>query len=125
MIDFIRAVLRVFDECDCHEDLIWRVKDEEVTFAAMCSDVFWWGTADAEDITPADVPLLESSAADLRAINRDEFTAELYCARKRGMRPQGAWYGPGMEPELVALFDACGPWRETDLMNPKPQISRT
>jgi hypothetical protein len=46
--------------------------------------------------------------------------AELFCARVRKMRPQGAWYAYCPEAEWP-LFDACGPERGVDAGNPYAQ----
>ncbi|MFW6016732.1 MAG: hypothetical protein ACOCRK_09870 [bacterium] len=42
----------------------------------------------------------------------------LYCARRRGLRPQNAWYN--ITPRQIHyLFDNCGEKREIDELNPK------
>jgi hypothetical protein len=43
-----------------------------------------------------------------------------WCARVRGMRPQGACY-KSIPEAFWPLFDACGPAREADLGNPSKQ----
>ena len=43
--------------------------------------------------------------------------ADLYCARKRSMRPQGALYSCIPE-EHWDLFNKCGPEREVHAGNP-------
>lgn len=108
-----------FDSCDM---LFWRVDDPDKppSFFALVNDVFWWGTADGEPIEPADLPTLDSAIVDLDRLGHREYIAELYAARKRGMRPQGAYYRD-LPPAVSALFDACGPERPTDIANPKPQ----
>jgi len=77
-----------------------------------CSDLFFWGMAEGEDI-------------ELEAFNQavDDCNGNLpvgsllYCARQREMRPQGAYYSYFPE-ELWELFDACGPEREVGFGNP-------
>src|SRR5262245_11925739 len=80
----------------------------------LCSDLFWWGTADGEEISPATLPILEQAVADLQAANPDGTYTEadlLYCCRVRHMRPQQPYYRH-IAPHLHALFDACGPDRQ-------------
>lgn len=133
-IEFIRRVLGVFNGFDGPngESLWWRTDGEyaPVTFFANCNDLFVWGSADSEPITPETIDVLEQSLRDLQAVAeakanpRDElnaivYTPDLYVARVRGMRPQGACYKyfpKGTWP----LFDACGPEREVDFHNPEP-----
>jgi hypothetical protein len=101
-----------------------RSDGQQIHAAVNVSDVFAWGCADAEDVTPETLPLLEQACLDLRAIGRSEvvYTADLYAARVRGMRPQGAAY-PKERAATQALFDACGPEREIGLGNPrKPPV---
>lgn len=90
-----------------------------VTFFAQCSDLFEWGTADLERIDPADLPLLEQSVVDAKAAGGELWKGELFVARKRGMRPQGACY-KNIPEALWPLFNACGPARERNLFNPHP-----
>jgi hypothetical protein len=65
---------------------------------------------------------LESCAADLQAAGdfNEVYTTLLFCARKRGMRPQRPYFrtyspkertyvGDKLTPAARALFDACGP----------------
>ncbi|MCX4751753.1 hypothetical protein OG455_41680 [Kitasatospora sp. NBC_01287] len=114
---FVHQVLDVFARAECHTELLWHVRDESITFHANVSDVFAWGSADAEEITPERLPVLEQALTDLQEINSPEYLPELYAARIRGMRPQGAAY-PDDAP-TQALLDACGPERTLGLGNPK------
>ena len=114
---YVRGVLKVFAEADLY-DLWWQVENE-VKFGVRVNDVFWWGTADVEMIEFDDIPLLWSCLADLERDNNGSWLPELFAARKRGMRPQGAVYR-GWDATMRALFDACGPERETDVFNPHP-----
>lgn len=83
--------------------------------AINCNDVFFWGSADAEDLSPETLGDLDAAIADCHG--DEESGALLYCARRRGMRPQGAMY-KYIPKNLWAFFDACGPYRETDFFNP-------
>lgn len=119
---YLARVLKVFS-FDCgNESVSWRLTSEgEIQFYALCSDFFWWGTADLEDIAPVDLPMLEQAAADLGSVPSGiNYVGELFCARKRGMRPQGAYY-KHLPKGSWPLFDACGPERERSLTNPKVQ----
>lgn len=116
------------------EDFIVNTKEQEI--AVICNDVFAWGFADAEDIeTSDDIELLRQSIKDCTAIEpRSSHGALLYCARKRNMRPQGAYYKyldvydykkdqpPELNAEATAkmhkLFNDAGPEREVGFGNP-------
>ena len=99
-------------EHDLFEEILW---DGELRFYANCNDFFYWGCADGEPISKDDLDLLESSIND----SKDYNGVLLYCARKRKMRPQGAYY-KHLEKDKV-LFDACGDEREIDIANPQNQ----
>jgi hypothetical protein len=120
--EYVQRVLRAWERCDLYDELLWRVKDDGVRFFAMCSDVFYWGTADCEEIADDDVTLLEATADDLLALDATFELPVLFCARKRGMRPQTPWgrskdldlryTHDNLSPAVRALFDACGPVRD-------------
>lgn len=113
------SVLDVIGRADLHDSLYWRTDGEyaPVTFFVNCSDLFAWGSADCEPLTAADVDDLRKALADVsEAVGSNSYGPELYCARRRKKRPQGAAY-PGDE-RLWPLFDACGPEREVGLGNP-------
>lgn len=122
--DFVLEVLTIFDRCDTHSTFFWRVYPDGLRLLANCSDIFWWGSADCEEITPNDLPLLRSCAGDLKAIDEEMWLAELYAARRRGDRPQGAVLQHA-SPELVDLFARCGPPQKTGLGNPYPWPGET
>lgn len=105
------------------DELYWRVKPDGIHWFVNCNDLFWWGTADAEDLTAENVGVLEQAVADCRAADPVVGTLDasrLFCCRVRRMRPQGAYY-PKLEKILWTLFDACGPERAVDYGNPKPR----
>lgn len=120
-LNFVYDVLSIF-AFDNTEDIWWRTdgKYAPVTFFVLCNDLFWWGTADLEQITPDNLPALKQAFVDAgeAADHGVSLAAYLFCARQRGMRPQGAQY-KYIEPELQPLFDACGPARTVELGNPK------
>lgn len=113
-------VLAIFDAADNHDGLFWRAGgDEPIRFYAKCSDTFWWATADAEVITPEDVPVLRQCLDDLRLHDEPYLLGELFAARKRGMRPMRLWLGihpasSDRKPwKSLDLFLACGPERNS------------
>jgi hypothetical protein len=121
---FATRVMEIFSlsHADSYGDLFWRVDDGKLTLYANVSDVFMWGGSDVEEITRETLPELEQAYADLKAVGGESFTAELYAARRRKMRPQGAAYlGEADEagPAVAALYNACGPERAIDMGNPQ------
>lgn len=128
-LDFITRVMEIFSltHADAYGDLFWRVEEAgddvgELRLYANIPDVFVWGSADVEEITPEMLPELERAYADLKAVEAEEFTAELYAARIRRIRPQGACYPTDAHESwrhVHALFDACGPERAINVGNPK------
>jgi hypothetical protein len=116
-IEQVTAVLRLFASADDHSDLFWRVYGRNIRLYANVSDVFEWGTADLEEITPERLPDLQRAYDDLVAIDATEWLATLFAARIRQMRPQGAAYPDN--PVVRVLLDECGPERDVGLMNPR------
>ena len=119
-MEFVRRLLTLLARYDQHDDLWWSVgKDGELHFFIKCSDVFAWGTADAERVIAETVECLAAAYEDAQGASLDDGAAyggALYVARQRQMRPQGAAYPK--EPAVAALFDVCGPEREVGLGNP-------
>lgn len=111
-------VLRVFAAADIQDELLWHDTPDGIRFTADVSDVFFWGCADGEPIDPEDVDALEKAYADCVEARSSMSTAELYAARRRGVRPQGAAY-PVESAAAQALMDACGPERPVGLGNPR------
>lgn len=128
---------------EAYDALRWHFdKTGKMSLWVDCSDIFAWATAEAEPLTAESFPMLVQAIADVDWVNGDRddgFT--LYVARRRKMRPQGAWYkylkvtsrmpnGKGgwkteVDEELTAklhqLFNDAGPDRDIDLHNPKSQ----
>lgn len=115
LLTFILDVLGIMDmdDTDNYGAIIWRCQSEyaPITFLVNCNDTFWWGHADCEVLDPEDLPGLKQAIADVRTIDEHEsdWGFLLWCARKRGMRPQQLAYPKN--PQLRALFDAAGPAR--------------
>jgi hypothetical protein len=71
-----------------------------------CSDVFAWGFADAEAITPGSIVVLEDSFAEMRKATGEQYplrAPELYCARMRNKLPQEPFMAD-LSPVEAALF---------------------
>lgn len=112
-------VLAVFADADSRGDLLWWVNDGQVSFALDSSDLFLWACADAEEITAENMHHLRESLEACRAIDSGMWTSLAAC-RMRGSRPMPF---KNATPEMVALFDACGPERDResyDWIHPAP-----
>ena len=118
----IRRAFAVFNGFDgpSNDELWWRTDDEyaPVTLLVNCNDLFMWGCADCETLAPSDLDDLEKALADAKSAGDESHAHLLWVARKRGCRPQGAYY-KYFKGDLADLFNACGPERETSLGNPK------
>lgn len=120
---FILKVLAVFGSLDSHDDLWWRCDGAyaPVTFFVNCNDLFWWGCADLEEVTPENLPVLEQCIVDCGSVRNLDcriYATSLFCARVRKLRPQGCCYPENRD--LWPLFDAAGPERVVDGGNPYP-----
>lgn len=117
---FLHELLQTTQTADINSELLWHTDGRRIQVWANVSDVFAWGGSDAEEITPENLPILMQAVADLTSIHRFDaiYAPELFAARLRGMRPQGAAY-PKERAATQALFDACGPERDPGLGNPR------
>lgn len=123
-LKFVTRVMEIFSlsHADVYGDLFWRVDDGQISLYANVSDIFFWGGYDVEQITWETLPELERAYLDLKAVEAEEFTSELYAARIRQMRPQGAAYPSDTHDSwrrVVEFYNACGPERAIDVGNPK------
>lgn len=119
---FISRLLLATYKADCRVDLSWHFDEEgQVHFFINCSDAFHWATSDAEDVTEANIEAFEKACEECKSSRLGQGPL-LFCARMRGMRPQGAMY-KYIEDELWPLFDACGPERSLSEFGntPKPE----
>lgn len=137
-LEFVLRVARVFDSfCGPSADGIWWRTDapkyHPITIFVTCNDFFFWACSDMEEVTPENVSVLEACVRDMRAlkiVDEKEREADwadaglLFCARVRGMRPQGAYYAH-IDKHWWPLFDACGPVREAETGNPKSRPVET
>lgn len=119
-LGFLHELLQATSGADINSELLWHSDGKRIQVWANVSDVFAWGGADAEEITRENLPVLLQAIADLRAIKPFDqiYAPELFAARVRGIRPQGAAY-PKERAATQALFDACGPVREPGFGNPR------
>ncbi len=128
-LDYVTEVFRIMREADMmgqDTPLIWHVDgDGRLWLSMMCSDTFAWGCADCEGITADDLPTLRQCLADLTAADRFGaiWLAELYCCRKRGMRPMNVWIKrvpqrDDMPQAVLDLIMAAGPERESTFTAP-------
>jgi hypothetical protein len=123
--DYIHQLMLFLAKADCDGEGIYpRVtRDGSLVIVFNCGDLFYWATADGEDYTPDDVDLLNQCYNDLNAADPEEgeyYWRELFCCRKRGMRPQYpcfrvydrercGYFEDRLKPAVRALFDALGP----------------
>lgn len=118
----IRRAFAVFNGFDgpSSDELWWRTDPEyaPITLLVNCNDLFFWGSADCERLGPSNIEALEQALTDARAAGDEHNAHLLWCARQRGMRPQGAFY-KHFEEGIRPLFDACGPEREVGFGNPE------
>ena len=94
--------------------------DGKIYLGVNDSDLFAWGYSGHIPFSPSDIPDLEKAYEDLAEISTTaayRHYTKLWCARKVGQRPQGAYYSY-FRKETWPLFDACGPERETGYGNP-------
>lgn len=117
---FMLRVLSATASIDGHDEVIWWTTGTcaPITFLVLCNDVFDWGTADCEPLTPDNIDEFEQAITDVGLATQGDYTyvTTLFCARQRKRRPQGAAYPA--EHRLWPLFDACGPEREPGFNNP-------
>jgi len=116
-LNFILKVLKISSENDL--DISWYFEDEKLIFTVDCSDVFNWATADCEDITEENFPVLEQAVKDINSTGsiHTHLASQLFCARVRKQRPQGAFYSI-IDKKVWHLFDECGEVREVGFLNP-------
>ena len=116
--ELIERILRVtaFDYCG---DLFWNTdaKDAPVKMFITCSDIFWWGTADCEQVTQENILVLESAIDECEQRQDYLWGPALFVARVRRLRPQGAVLKE-IPSGIRELFEACGPVRPVNFDNP-------
>lgn len=119
--DFVTTVLAFTYRKDIRAELLWHEAGSVIHFSIDCSDMFWWGCADGEPLTPETLPELMQACDDAKAAGESAcWGPELYCCRRRKSRPQGAAY-KHLPEVLWPLLDACGPERGPEVGNPCKQ----
>jgi len=118
LIDQYSFLMRVFKATefgngDC---LFWRTDEEYAPLSIFvnCNDLFYWGTADAEDLTQDNISVFEQAFADAEKAwphFGHIYAPSLFCCRVRKMRPQHCCYSKDWPDKLKKLFDECGPER--------------
>jgi len=112
MEQFKINLLKLAAKYDIKDTLLW---SEELDFSIMCSDAFFYATADAEDVlSQEDVDLLEQCIKD--CLNAKDGLGELrgtllYVAKKRKMRPLPDIY-THISKVVQELLNACGTERK-------------
>jgi hypothetical protein len=96
---------------DLTPDDFWYWQCEETgepRVGVMCSDVFWWGTSDVEEVSHDDMEAIYKAMED----GGERWGLVLFCCRKRGMRPQKKLMERcEMSDEVRAHLLAAGPER--------------
>lgn len=108
--DFVIKVLKIFEQNDDCESLLWSFDNEEnISFFVNCSDLFFWACADAQEVTEENVSVLAKAYEDAKKAYEfgECYGSTLFCCRTRGMRPQKP-YCKHIPQKLMPLFDACG-----------------
>lgn len=114
-LSFIIDVLKTISNADLIRSLLYGDYEDkgQINFAILCNDLFWWATADAESLTPDNLPILKQCIEEVEKLDEHgrAFEADiLFCCRIRKMRPQKPYY-KSIPEKLHPLFDACGPER--------------
>jgi hypothetical protein len=112
--EFVYKVLQFFDSIDSHDSLYWDCHDNEVSFWINCNDLFWWATADLEEITEENFNILVETYKEFegndKAHDRIYHADALFACRSRKMRPQNCIL-KDLPEHIRPLFEACGPER--------------
>lgn len=116
--EFLSLVAEHEDNCS-----YWWVRESSGKLAPVVNtnDLFAWGCADCEEVTPANIHELRKAYDDCKAAYKfgRVYGTTLFACRVNKMRPQGAAYPRGEAFELLApLLNACGPEREVGHGNP-------
>ena len=107
----VLACFALFSDLDANDGLMWRFDDGKPVFLVNCSDVFYWACADAQEITPENLHILELAIRDCKAVDEVHEAPHLFCARVRQMRPQRPVLET-IDAKVLPLFLAAGPERD-------------
>lgn len=111
MIDgFELDLLKLLAKHDVRDDLFWNVSGTSIKFFVNCSDVFWWATADLEEVTAENIGILKQAYEDAG----DIYGGDLFAARVRKLRPQQPYWSRIQDERIQAFFLAVGPERNPE-----------
>lgn len=101
---FVTDLLKLVGRFEMWRDLLW---DEDLQFFVNVGTAFKHATADAEQVTAENLPLLEQAIADCRRVSSigECYAGVLFAARVRKTRPTDNYYG-GLPKVIRPLFDA-------------------
>lgn len=140
-IESLARFFRITDNADCYDSFWWRANEpqyEPFKLLVNCNDLFYWASADCEEITPDNLDILEQAFKDIKPFydlwaksfksgKGDkvpyvpmDLAPLLFCARVRNMRPQGAYY-QDFPPGVDVLFDEAGPERDSKELSNTPR----
>ena len=106
-LEQLKELIRYLWEVDLDDHLSFFVSEDGLEVSFNCSDLFVWGCSDGEAITYADFDLLKQTVSEVDQVDRFKVATDLYCARRRKVRPHGAAYS-GYPEKYWPLFNACG-----------------
>lgn len=114
-----KKLILILDRADLTDLLhLYIDGDSELGVCFNCNDIFFWACADAEEIqNKEDIELLEEILEQVDIKDGFCVVGDLYCAKKKGIRPQGAAY-TYYPKKYWPLFNSCGPEREVNMANP-------
>ncbi len=130
---FVLRALKLIADARMCQDVTWRMAGSCAPvsfFITYMDELFFKSTHGAQELTPSNIDLFEQTIRDLTMVSVSNYlsgsserdttmhcVANLFCARVRQLRPQGAMYR-FLPSATWALFDACGPVREVNRLNP-------
>lgn len=107
----MEEIMKFVEENGLFGKVKWNSTDSGFKFFVECNDLFWESGYETEEVSEKDLTLFKSSLED------SKYGIELFCCRKRGMRPQGAFYR-NLSIQECSMFDECGQPRATGHGNP-------
>lgn len=115
-IKFMQRVLRLTDgfkyDLSIGTGLFVRTDGEYAPWSVFvnCNDLFLWGCADCEPLTPENIDKFEATLDEVMQLDRGAVSlgSMLFCCRQRGLRPQLPIY-ESISEKFQPLFAACGP----------------
>lgn len=95
-LEYYKFIERVLKEVGCDKGEFLLYNDDEKTnrinFSLICSDVFAWGIADAENLTPENIHLIKECREELKSVDlMDYYLADLFACKVRKLRPMNRY----------------------------------